>query len=156
MVYISNDAADALAAYLRKRLTTREQKIFLVEKGIQKRVEYYSKKSGISVSCHQLRQTIASQLLNADADLVTVQDLLGHTKIKTTIRYCRLSNMKAQPDYYKAVAKVMKKSEINAPWNMRCSFVPSRTGCSDEQEGKAHSHNRVDYTLAWEKTLISG
>jgi len=131
VVYISNDAADALAAYLRIRAPTEEQRIFLVEKGtykgkpisvrgIQKRIEYYSKQSGISVSCHQLRHTMATQLLNADADLVTIQELLGHTRIKTTMRYCRLSNLKAQRDYYKAVNRVMEKSGVNFSWNMRC------------------------------------
>lgn len=131
VVYISYDAADALAGYLRKRVRTNEQKVFLVEKGpykgkpismrgIQKRIEYCSKKSGIPVSCHQLRHTMATQLLNADADLVTIQNLLGHTRIKTTMRYCRLSNMKAQRDYYKAVARVMEKSGIHSSWNVRC------------------------------------
>jgi len=122
VVFISNDATDALAAYLRIRFHTHEQKVFLVEKGthkgkplsvrgIQKRIEYYSKKCGISVSCHQLRHTMATQLLNADADLVTIQYLLGHTRIKTTMRYCHLSNMKAQRDYYKAIARVIEKSK---------------------------------------------
>ena len=122
VVFISNDASDALAAYLRIRFHTQEQKVFLVEKGIhkgkaisvrgiQKRIEYYSKKCGISVSCHQLRHTMATQLLNADADLVTIQYLLGHTRIKTTMRYCHLSNIKAQRDYYKAVARVIEKSK---------------------------------------------
>jgi len=121
VVYISNDAASALAKYLRKRPVTREQSVFLVEKGvcrgqpisvrgIQKRIEYYSRKSGIKVSCHQLRHTMATQLLNADADLVTIQDLLGHSRIKTTQRYCRLSNNKAQRDYYKAMEKIMIKA----------------------------------------------
>ena len=122
VVFISNDATGALAVYLRIRLHTNEQKVFLVEKGphkgkpisvrgIQKRIEYYSKKSGIAVSCHQLRHTMATQLLNADADLVTIQYLLGHTRIKTTMRYCHLSNMKAQRDYYKAVARVIEKTK---------------------------------------------
>lgn len=122
VVFISNDASDALAAYLRIRFHTQEQKVFLVEKGIhkgkaisvrgiQKRIEYYSKKCGISVSCHQLRHTMATQLLNADADLVTIQYLLGHTRIKTTMRYCHLSNIKAQRDYHKAVARVIEKSK---------------------------------------------
>jgi len=121
VVYISNDAASALAKYLRKRPVTKERKIFLVEKGvcrgqpisvrgIQKRIEYYSRKSGLKVSCHKLRHTMATQLLNADADLVTIQDLLGHTRIRTTQRYCRLSNNKAQRDYYKAMDNIMKKA----------------------------------------------
>lgn len=121
VVYISNDAAEALAVYLKKRPVTKEQKVFLVEKGcckgkpisvrgIQKRIEYYSKKSGIAVSCHRLRHTMATQLLNADADLVTIQDLLGHNNIETTQRYSRLSNLKAQRDYYTAMDKVIKKT----------------------------------------------
>lgn len=121
VVYISNDAASTLAKYLRKRPVTKEQKIFLVEKGvcrgqpisvrgIQKRIEYYSRKSGLKVSCHKLRHTMATQLLNADADLVTIQDLLGHARIRTTQRYCRLSNNKAQRDYYKAMDNIMKKA----------------------------------------------
>ncbi len=120
VVYISKDAGNTLAAYLRERAVTQEKRVFLVEKGlckgkpisvrgIQKRIEYYSRKSGVSVSCHQLRHTMATQLLNADADLVTIQDLLGHTRIKTTMRYCRLANAKAQRDYFKAVAVIMEK-----------------------------------------------
>jgi site-specific recombinase XerD len=63
---------------------------------------------------------MATQLLNADADLVTIQNLLGHTKIKTTMRYSRLSNLKAQRDYYKAIDKVMEKSGIHLSWSVRC------------------------------------
>jgi site-specific recombinase XerD len=121
VVYISNDAAETLAKYLQIRQVTKEQNIFLVEKGtykgkpisvrgIQKRIEYYSKKSDVSVSCHQLRHTMATQMLNADADLVTIQDLLGHNKIKTTQRYSKLSNVKAQRDYYNAMTIVMEKT----------------------------------------------
>ena len=122
VVYISNDAASALAGYLKKRQITKEQGVFLVEKGvhrgkpisvrgIQKRIEYYAKKSGVSISCHQLRHTMATQLLNADAALVTIQDLLGHSRVKTTQRYCRLSNNKAQRDYYKAMEKILDQTE---------------------------------------------
>jgi site-specific recombinase XerD len=117
--YISNDAADALATYLQARQPSREGKIFLVEKGIhkgkpisvrgiQKRIEYYSKKIGVSLSCHKLRHTMATNLLNAGADIVTIQELLGHSKIEQTMRYSKLSNMRAQHDYYKAMHRVMK------------------------------------------------
>ncbi len=121
IVYISDDSAEALAAYLNVRPPVREQKVFLVEKGIyrrqpisvrgiQKRIEYYSKKYGVSVSCHQLRHTMATQLLNADADLVSIQGILGHSRIKTTQRYSKLSNLKARRDYFKAMDIVMERT----------------------------------------------
>jgi site-specific recombinase XerD len=123
VVYLSPDAVQALVDYLRVRPQSRVRAIFLVEKGtckgralsvrgIQKRMEYYASKSGLKVSCHQLRHTMATQLLNADADLVTIQDLLGHSRIKTTQRYCKVSNLKVQRDYYKAIGEVMRRHGI--------------------------------------------
>ncbi len=79
-------------------------------RGIQKRLEYYGRLARLKVSCHQLRHTMATQLLNADAALVTIQDLLGHSRIKTTQRYCRVSNLKVQRDYHQAMAVVLQRT----------------------------------------------
>lgn len=123
VVYMSTDTHKALVNYLEVRGPSRVKKVFLVEKGtckgkpisvrgIQKRIEYYAKKSGLKVSCHQLRHTMATQLLNADADLVTIQDLLGHSRIKTTQRYCKVSNLKVQRDYHKAMDIVVERTRL--------------------------------------------
>ena len=122
VVYISEDAADGLMAYLKLRSHRRVKKVFLVEKGdykgkpisvrgIQKRIEYYAKKSGITVCCHRLRHTMATQLLNADAEVETIQDLLGHNWITTTQRYCKVSNVKVKRDYFKAMQVILSQSE---------------------------------------------
>ena len=117
VVYLSKDAFDTLIKYLKQRRSTKVKRVFLVEKGsfkgkpisvrgIQKRIEYYSEKSKIDMSCHQLRHTMATQLLNADTDLVAIQDLLGHSRIRTTQRYCKVSNLKVQRDYHKAMERI--------------------------------------------------
>jgi site-specific recombinase XerD len=121
VVYISDDAHDALVAYLKTRSHYRVKKVFLVEKGtykgqpisvrgIQKRIEYYAKKTVLKVSCHRLRHTMATQLLNAEAEVETIQDLLGHNWITTTQRYCKVSNLKVQRDYFKAMRNVLQRS----------------------------------------------
>ena len=121
VVYISQDAHEALTVYLKLRSRYRVKNVFLVEKGtykgqaisvrgIQKRMEYYAKKTRIDVSCHRLRHTMATQLLNAEAEVETIQDLLGHNWITTTQRYCKVSNLKVQRDYFKAMRNVLQRS----------------------------------------------
>jgi site-specific recombinase XerD len=121
IVYVSEDARSALLAYLSKR-SPKGKRLFLVQKGpmrgqplsvrgIQKRMEYYARKSKLNVSCHRLRHTMATQLLNADAGLATIQDLLGHGQITTTQRYCWVANLKVKRDYYKAMEVVLQRTQ---------------------------------------------
>lgn len=120
VVYISDDATDGLLAYFKLRSHQRVKKVFLVEKGdykgqpisvrgIQKRMEYYASKTGLKISCHHLRHTMATQLLNADAEVASIQDLLGHNWISTTQRYCKVSNVKVKRDYFNAMGKILKR-----------------------------------------------
>jgi len=122
IVYMSYDTIDALQAYIKVRSTSRARRVFLVQKGryrgkplsirsIQKRIENYAKETGLTVSCHHLRHTMATQLLNADAMLVTVQELLGHECIISTQRYAKVANTKVRRDYFKAMELVMAKTD---------------------------------------------
>jgi site-specific recombinase XerD len=146
VVYLSEDARSALLAYLAKR-SSRAKGLFLVQKrpmrgkplsvrGIQKRIEYYSKKIGLNVSCHQLRHTMATQLLNADAGLATIQDLLGHGQITTTQRYCRVANLKVQRDYYKAMELVLQRTQAQTEDEDEGESVDSRGGADYPQIGQ--------------------
>lgn len=131
VVYISKDAHEALTVYFNHRSQYRAKRVFLVEKGdfkgqpisvrgIQKRIEYYATKARIKVSCHRLRHTMATELLNAEAKVETIQDLLGHSWIKTTQRYCKVSNVKVQRDYFKAMNIVLNKSAQSPQDKLLC------------------------------------
>jgi len=130
IVYLSEDTCAALQEYIRKRGSPKIARLFLVQKGpmkghplsvrgIQKRIEHYACTSGIEVCCHHLRHTMATQLLNADADLATIQDLLGHSRLTTTQGYCRVSNLKVQRDYYKAIEVVLQRTQPRADHGFR-------------------------------------
>ena len=117
MVYLSDEVLEALVAYLPARLPLGPGPVFLNEKGpwkahglsvrgIQKLMEAYGRKSALEATCHRLRHTFATQLLNAEADLVAIQELLGHRWITTTQRYCRVSNRQVKQAYFRAVRNI--------------------------------------------------
>jgi len=122
IVYMSDDAVYALVNYFKIRPSqSKVQQVFLVQKGlfrgkpiskrgIQKIIEKYSKETGLTVSCHRLRHTMATQLLNADAMLATVQELMGHDCIYSTQRYAKVSNTKVRRDYFKAMKTLMSRA----------------------------------------------
>ena len=120
IVYMSADTVYALKDYLEIRPRSKVRQVFLVQKGlyrgrpistrgIQKRIEKYATETGLTVSCHRLRHTMATQLLNADAMLATVQELMGHDCIYSTQRYAKVLNPKVRRDYFKAMEIVMEQ-----------------------------------------------
>ena len=73
------------------------------------RSKAYAERCHIRVTPHQLRHSCATLLLNSGAPVLTVQTLLGHKRIDTTLGYARLYDGTVAADYYAAMALIEKR-----------------------------------------------
>jgi hypothetical protein len=62
---------------------------------------------------HQLRHTFATQLLNAGCKVTTIQKLLGHRRLNSTMVYARVHDRTVAKDYYAAMAQVERSLTVD-------------------------------------------
>ena len=97
---------------------------------ISSRLRTLGEKLGIPVTAHRLRHTMATQLLNAGGSLrvTSIQKILGHKNINTTLIYARAYNQTVADDFYAAMERV----------EARLNIIPESAGEAtlDEPENK--------------------
>ncbi|MDF2902417.1 MAG: phage integrase [Bacillus sp. (in: firmicutes)] len=110
-VYFSFKALYHLKKYLKSRTDENEALLVSVRKphgrlskrGIQREIAAIAKLAGLEkkVSPHVMRHTFATLTLNNGAELVAVQELLGHTSPETTLRYARITEERKREQHKK-------------------------------------------------------
>ena len=121
-VYLSPDAVASVQQCLTQHPGARAQGyVFwnrkraarpLSVKAIQKKMERYAKAAGIIASCHSLRHTFASNLLEHGAEVVAIRDFLGHSQIASSERYAKISSQKVKQEYMRTMQKILKQGQV--------------------------------------------
>ncbi len=117
VAYYSDDAQQALLAWLRIRNTFKENLFYSKQRNA---LSYeaarcmfirYLEKAGLSHSSytlHCLRHTFATELLNARMPLECLRVLLGHSSLEVTRIYARLTDKTRENEYFMAMERILK------------------------------------------------
>jgi site-specific recombinase XerD len=112
-VYLSPQAEHALRFWLAERPSVSSDFVFLSyqSKGLSTTSIHncllkYREMAGIQITAHQFRHSFATDLVNADAAVTSIQKLMGHRWLETTQIYIMANDKQVCEDYYAACQKL--------------------------------------------------
>lgn len=151
-VYLTSVATSAIRDYLSVRGSVRTNHVFayrtrpLCKDFIRGRIKEAGRRVGVKVTPHRLRHTYATQLVNAGCRITSIQQLLGHQHINTTLVYARLHNQTVADDYYAAM-EIIEQRMILVEQGTQDTHIDDSTNISQNLD--VHIHlleiiNRLD------------
>jgi site-specific recombinase XerD len=119
-VYLTDTAIRALQDYLAVRGMGPTDHVFLYRNRpvckdlIPDRIKAAGKRVGVKVTPHCLRHTFGTQLINAGCRVTSLQKLLGHRRLNSTMIYARVHDHTVAEDYYAAMARIEKSLALTS------------------------------------------
>ncbi len=111
-VYLTERVSETLQQYLALRGPALSDHLFiyrhkpLCKDLIRGRLKAAGERLGFKVTPHMLRHTFGTQLLNAGAQITTIQALLGHERLNTTMIYAQVHDQTVMDDYLQAMEQI--------------------------------------------------
>jgi hypothetical protein len=118
-VFLTEIATQALRDYLPLRGEGPTDHVFLYRNQplskdlIHGRLKAAGQRAGVDVHAHRLRHTCATQLLNAGCPVTSIQKILGHQKLNTTMIYARAYDQTVEADYFAAMSRVEQRLQVS-------------------------------------------
>jgi integrase/recombinase XerD len=81
---------------------------------VEQRLARYGMTVGLKVWPHRLRHTLATRLVNTGMSIVSIQRLLGHDKLETTMIYARVHDITVEHDFRLAMARLEAAREAHS------------------------------------------
>lgn len=129
--YLTATVVQAIQAYLPARGEGPDDHVFfyhhrpLKKDLIRSRLKAAGERVGVQVTPHSLRHTFGTQLLNAGCRVTSIQKLLGHRRLDSTLVYARVHDHTVSADYYAAMSRIEKALDLDNESKFTSEALPT-------------------------------
>jgi integrase len=117
-VYLSDTVIRSLVTYLAVRGIGPTSHVFLYRNQplckdlVHTRMKAAGERVGVKLHAHRLRHTCATQLLNSGCPVTSIQKIMGHKELNTTMIYARAYDATVEADYFAAMDRVEQRLQL--------------------------------------------